>query len=169
MAQLIGLGRIGKDAELRYTANNDAVANVSLAFNYGRKGEDGKKPTQWVEASIWNKRAEALAQYLLKGTQVFVVVDDIHIDTYETRDGGTGSKMVGTISNIEFASSPQQGDGQQAPRQQQGGQRQQSAPQQRQAAPQQRQQQAPRQAPQQRQAPQSNGSGFDDMDDDIPF
>ena len=39
---LTGLARIGKDAELRYTASNEPVANISLAFNYGRKGEDRK-------------------------------------------------------------------------------------------------------------------------------
>ena len=43
---LTGLARIGKDAELRYTASNEPVANLSLAFNYGRKGDDGKRPTQ---------------------------------------------------------------------------------------------------------------------------
>ena len=50
---LTGLARIGKDAELRYTASNEPVANISLAFNYGRKGDDGKRPTQWIEASMW--------------------------------------------------------------------------------------------------------------------
>lgn len=191
MAQLIGLARIGRDVELRYTGNGDPVANVSLAFNYGRKGEDGNKPTQWVDASLWNKRAEALADYLTSGKQVFVVIDDIHIETYETRDGGTGSKLVGTISNIEFASSgardDQQGGGGQRSQggQQRGGQggqqRGNSGSQQRQqgnqggrggygggqqgSAPRQGQQ---RQAPQQRQQSQGGGDPFDE-DMDIPF
>ena len=185
MAQLIGLARVGRDVELRYTGNGDAVSNVSLAFNYGRKGEDGKRPTQWVDASLWNKRAEALTEYLLSGTQVFVVIDDVHIETYETRDGGTGSKMVGTISSLEFASSGNR-DGQQGGGQhQQGGgqQRGNGGGQQRQqgnqggrggygggqqgGAPRQGQQ---RQAPQQRQS-QGGGGGHDPFDDDsdIPF
>ena len=37
-----GLARIGRDAEIRHTAGGDAVASLSLAFTYGRKGEDGK-------------------------------------------------------------------------------------------------------------------------------
>ncbi len=183
MAQLIGLARIGRDVELRYTGNGDPVANVSLAFNYGRKGEDGKRPTQWVDASLWNKRAEALTEYLLSGTQVFVVIDDVHIETYETRDGGTGSKMVGTISSLEFASSSNR-DGQQdsGPRQQGGGQqRGNGGGQQRQQggqgrgqgnAPRQGQQAQQRQAPQQRQGQgQSQGGGIDPFDEDldIPF
>lgn len=105
MAQLIGLVRIGRDAELRYTAQGDAVANVSLAFNYGRKGADGKKPTQWVDASLWGKRAEALAPYLTKGSQVTVTLDDPHIEFFEGRNG-PGHKLVGTITAIEFASRP---------------------------------------------------------------
>jgi single-strand DNA-binding protein len=151
MPQLIGIARLGRDAELRYTQgqNSQAVINLALAFNYGRKGDDGNRPTQWVDASLWGPRAEKLAEYLVKGQAVYVVVDDVHVETYEGRNG-TGHKLVGTVSTLEFAGPP--------PEQGQGQQRQQRAP-----APAPRQQ---RQAP----APQSRGStGFDDMDDDIPF
>ena len=72
-----GLARIGRDAEIRHTAGGDAVASLSLAFTYGRKGEDGKRPTQWVDASLWGKRAEALAQYLTKGSLVAVTPEDV--------------------------------------------------------------------------------------------
>lgn len=145
---LTGLARIGKDAELRYTASNEPVANLSLAFNYGRKGDDGKRPTQWIEASIWGKRAESLAPYLLKGKQVDVALEEPHIETFEGKSG-TGYKMVGRILSIEFASDGQRQDGQQQP--------------------------APAQQPRQAAAPtrpqQSGGArgGFGDFDDDIPF
>ena len=140
---LTGLARIGKDAELRYTASNEPVANLSLAVNYGRKGDDGKRPTQWIEASMWGKRAESLAPHLLKGKQVDVVLEEPHIETFEGRNG-TGHKLVGRVLSIEFASDGQRQDGQQ-----------QSAP-----APQ-------RQAPAPR--PQQPAGGFGDFDDDIPF
>ena len=104
---LTGLARIGKDAELRYTASNEPVANLSLAFNYGRKGDDGKRPTQWIEASMWGKRAESLAPHLLKGKQVDVVLEEPHIETFEGRNG-TGYKLVGRVLSIEFASDGQQ-------------------------------------------------------------
>ena len=80
-----GLARIGRDVEIRHTAGGDAVASLSLAFTYGRKGEDGKRPTQWVDASIWGKRAEALAQYLTKGSLVAVTLEDVavQIDLYQ--------------------------------------------------------------------------------------
>ena len=56
-----GLARIGRDVELRTTQSGETVAGLSLAFSFGKKGADGKRPTQWVDASLWGKRAEALA------------------------------------------------------------------------------------------------------------
>ena len=157
--QLIGLTRLGRDAELRYLADNTAVSNLSLAFNYGRKGEDGNKPTQWVEASLWGKQAEALVQYLQKGKQLCVTIDEPHIESFTKADGSVGTKLTGRISALEFAASPQQG-------QQGGAEPRQQAP--RQQPP--RQQPAQQRAAQpQRQHAQNSGSGFDDMDDDIPF
>lgn len=141
MAQMFGLARIGRDVELRYTQEQQAVVNLSLAFNYGRKGSDGKRPTQWVDASLWGKLAEALQPYLTRGTAVSVTLDDVHIETFQGRNGD-GHKLVGRVSAIELAGG---GEGQ-------------------------RQQQQPP-ARQQQRPPQNNSGGFDDMDDDqnIPF
>ena len=98
MAQLNGVFRIGKDAELR-NAGDTSVINLALASSYGKKDREGKRPTQWIEASLWGKRAEALEQYLLKGQQVFVSINDVHIETYENRDGQTVPKLVGIIGD----------------------------------------------------------------------
>ena len=142
MAKLFGLARLGRDAEIRHTASGEAVASLSLAFTYGKKGEDGKRPTQWVDGALWGKRAEALAPYLLKGGLIVVTLDDVHIDTFRKSDGTDGVKLAGRVSDVELA----------------GGNDRAAAP-----AP------APRPAP--RPAPPSarSGSGFDDMADDIPF
>lgn len=110
MAQYIGLARIGRDAELRYTPNGEAVASLNLAFSYGKKGQDGKKPTQWAQGSLWGKRAEAMAPYLTKGTTIYVVLDDAHQEDYTTTAGQSGSKLAGRISVIEFAGKPQQSE-----------------------------------------------------------
>lgn len=140
-----GLARIGRDVEIRNTAQGEPVANLALAFTYRNKGE---KCTQWVEASLWGKRAEALQPYLKKGGLISVTIDDVHIETYQGRDG-QGTKLVGRVSDLELAGG---GDRQESP---QAAQRT-PAPPQRQAAP---SQPAPRQA----------SGGFEDMDDDIPF
>lgn len=100
---LTGLARLGRDATVRHIASGEAVADISLAFNYGRKGADGKQPTQWIEASLWGKRAESLAQYLTKGSAVCVVLEQPHIETYETRDGRPGHKLAARVVDIEFA------------------------------------------------------------------
>lgn len=106
MAQLFGLARLGRDAEVRHTPQGDAVSSLSLAFTYGKKGTDNKRPTQWVDGSLWGQRAEALAPYLLRGTLVSVTIDEVHLEEYQTRDGRTGSKLVGRVSSIEFAGRP---------------------------------------------------------------
>lgn len=157
--KLIGICRLGRDAEIRYTHDGTPVANIAGAFNYGRKDEQGKRPTQWVELSLWGERAEGLSQYLTKGRQLYVIAGDVHVETYSRNDGGQGVKLVGKVESVEFVGSAEgQQVGQQAP---QGGQRAQApapAP-----APRQQRQAAP--AP----APARQSSGFDDMDDDIPF
>ena len=138
-----GLARIGKDAEVRFTPGGTAVANVSLAFTYGKKGDDGKRPTQWVDASIWGQRAEPMAPYLLKGKQIVAYLEDVHLQTYTKGDGTQNTKIVARLADLEFVSDNSDHKPTQKP---------QSAPQSR-----------PAQAPQ--------GSGFDDMDNDldIPF
>lgn len=146
--QLIGLARLGRDAEIRTTQSGEKVASLSLAFNWGMKGQDGNRPTQWVDGSLWGKRAEALIDYLVKGQQVVVTIDDPHIEEYQGRNG-PGVKLAGRVSQIELAGSRQ--DSQQQPQQQQ---------QQRAAAPAAR----PAPAPAQRPAP-----AMEPPEDDIPF
>jgi single-strand DNA-binding protein len=109
---LTALARLGKDTEVRFTPSGEPVANLALAVNYGRKGDDGNRPTQWIDASLWGKRAESLAPHLTKGKLVYVVIEEPHIETYQTQNG-QGAKLVGRVMNIEFAGG---GD-----RQQQGG------------------------------------------------
>lgn len=100
---LTGLARLGGDAEVRYLQDGTAVANLSLAYNYGKKDSEGKRPTQWIKASMWGERAEKSAPYLVKGTLLNVVLDDIHIETYDRKDGGTGTNLKARLNNFEFA------------------------------------------------------------------
>ncbi len=119
-----GLARIGRDAEVRFTPSGAAVANVSLAFTYGKKGDDGKRPTQWVDASLWGQRVESLAPYLTKGKQIVAYLEDVHIQTYTKGDGTQASKMAARIADLEFVAGGEQAETkpkpQAAPAQQQG-------------------------------------------------
>jgi single-strand DNA-binding protein len=134
-----GLARIGKDAEVRYTPGGAAVANVSLAFSYGKKGDDGKRPTQWVDASLWGQRAESLAPYIKKGGQIVAYLEDVSIQTFTKGDGTQATKMVARLVDLEFVSGGEQASSQ------------------------------PKPQPRPQAAPQSQNSGFDDFDSDIPF
>jgi single-strand DNA-binding protein len=113
MPSYFGLARLGRDVELRKTASGDAVANLALGFTYGKKGSDGKRPVQWVEASLWGQRAESMASYLTKGTMLSVIIEEAHNETFEKRDGTQGFKMVGRVSGLDFAGGGQ--PAQQAP------------------------------------------------------
>lgn len=72
--RVILVGNLGADAELRYTGGGMAVANFRLATTEVWKDKDGQKQeqTEWHRVSLWGKMAEAVAQYLTKGKQVYV-------------------------------------------------------------------------------------------------
>lgn len=144
MATMTGLFTLGRDAETRVTGSGTTVVQLAVAYNYGRKGDDGKKPSQWVRASMFGKQAEALAPLLTKGKQVSLVIRDLHIATFQKQDGSTGTSLEGVADFDDFARGQKKEGSTQAP-----------------AA-------APRPAPPPKPAPPA-GSGFDDMDDDIPF
>lgn len=148
MPTLTDVGRIGRDTEVRFTPAGDAVANLAIACEYGRKDQDGKRPTQWVDATLWGKQAEAMAPYLVKGQQIHFTIDDAHVESYSKSDGTQGTKLTGKVIIIKFAGSPPANDGQAR-----------------------QQQQAPRQSAQQAPRPQQNQQAAppDSFDDDIPF
>ena len=148
--QLIGLARLGRDAEAR-TVGDNVVANLSLAFDYYDPKAEKKRSTTWVDAALWGRQATALEQWLVKGAQVCCTVDDLHLETYQGRNG-EGTKMVGRVTAIKLAGSRQDGEGQQ-----------------RQQAPAQAPAARPAAAPAARPAPPKQSAGFDDMDDEIPF
>lgn len=152
MAKLIGLMRVGRDAEVKTLPGGEKVANLSLAYNYGRADAEGKRPTQWVDAALWGKRAEALEPFLKKGTMHEFTVHDIHMEPYTDKDGYQAFKMTGNVIDVELG--PKQGASQ-------GGHPEGSAPARRPAD-----QPKPRPASQ----PQSTSSSYDEFDDsDVPF
>ena len=109
---LTGVARLGRDIDIRHTTSGEMVGSLALAWNYGRKGEDGNRPTQWIDASLWGERAEKLKGYLLKGQQISVVLEDPHIEIYEKKDGSMGASLRARIGSIEFCGSGrQQGEG----------------------------------------------------------
>lgn len=106
---LTGLIRLGRDAELKYTPAGMAVTQIAGVYNYGKK-VNGEQPGQWVELTLWGKQAEAVTKYLTKGSQIDVVSDNLHIETFTKKDQTTGVKLVGTVLKLDFAGGGQKQD-----------------------------------------------------------
>jgi len=67
-------GHLGRDPELRYTPNGTAVTRFSVATSERWTDQNGQqqKRTVWWQVSVWGKQAEAVSEYLRKGSQVFI-------------------------------------------------------------------------------------------------
>ena len=113
-----------------------------LGFTIGvQTGTRDKPDTMWVSCSIWGKRAISLQPYLFKGSRV-TVSGQIKLEDYKAQDGTPKTQLRLSVDQLDL---PPKGDSQPAQVQQ----------------PQQMQRPAA--------APATSGSGFDDMNDDIPF
>jgi single-strand DNA-binding protein len=72
--KFIGIGNLGRDPEIRATAEGTAVANISIAITEKYKDKQGvqKEVTEWVNVAFFGKLAEVVAQYLRKGSKIYV-------------------------------------------------------------------------------------------------
>ena len=71
----IGVGNLGRDPELRYMPNGDAVCNITVACSETWKDKatgEKKETTEWVRVVFYRKLAEIAGQYLKKGSAVYI-------------------------------------------------------------------------------------------------
>ena len=80
------VGRMVKDADLRYTAQGQAVATFSLAVNRNFKSQNGEREADFISCVIWRKQAENLANWAKKGTLVGIE-GRIQTRNYENSQG----------------------------------------------------------------------------------
>lgn len=97
--KMIAVGRLGRDAELKYTPQGKAVVNVSMACDIGW-GEN--KKTQWVDLTIWEERAEKLQPYLTKGKVVYVEGTPSTRAWINKNTGDAKSAMQLTVRELVF-------------------------------------------------------------------
>ena len=174
--KVILVGRLGKDPEVRYTPDNRAIANITLATSETWKDKNtGQKQekTEWHRVVFFGGVAGVVGEYLRKGSQIYIEgklqtrkwQDQSGQDRYTTEvvvDSFNGvMQMLDSRSGGDTAFG-QQGGGNQNFQQNQPAQQQ--APQQ---APQQNFQQ--NQTPQQQPAPAASQPFEEEFDDDIPF
>jgi single-strand DNA-binding protein len=156
--KVILVGNLGRDPEVRYLPSGDAVANVTIATSSKYKGKTGEmvEETEWHRVTFFGKLAEIVGQYLKKGRSIYVegriktrkYTDKDGVEKYATDIIANEMQMLGSREGMGEPSGDDAGGGYARP-----------------AA-------AARPAPASRPpaaAPAKPSSGFDDMDDDIPF
>jgi single-strand DNA-binding protein len=161
--KVILVGNLGRDPEIRYLPSGDPVANITIATSSKYKSKTGEmvEETEWHRVTFFGKLAEIVGQYLKKGRPVYVegriktrkYTDKDGIEKYATDIIANEMQMLG---NREGVGEPSGGEDEGS-----GGGYSRPAPASRPAAS------APASRPATAQAKPS--SGFDDMDDDIPF
>lgn len=161
--KVILVGNLGRDPEVRYMPNGEAVCNFSIATTDSWKDKSGAKQerTEWHNIVMYRKLAEIAGEYLKKGRPVYVE-GRLQTRKWQTKEGqdrytteiiADQMQMLGgrdgAGSNASYDGGMDQGgdynDYNQAPSSQS----------------------QPRQAPAAKSA--TTGSGFDDFEDDIPF
>ncbi|GGE26467.1 single-stranded DNA-binding protein [Streptococcus himalayensis] len=80
------VGRLTKDAELRYTPSNVAVATFTLAVNRPFKNEAGEREADFINCVIWRQAAENLANWAKKGSLIGIT-GSIQTRNYENQQG----------------------------------------------------------------------------------
>ncbi|BBP42625.1 single-stranded DNA-binding protein [Thiosulfativibrio zosterae] len=100
--KVILVGTLGRDPEVKYAANGNAIANLSIAtseqWNDRATGEKQEK-TEWHRVVIFGKLADIAGQYLKKGSQVYL---EGKLQTRKWQDQATGQDRYATEVVIDF-------------------------------------------------------------------
>ncbi|MGE7621718.1 single-stranded DNA-binding protein [Viridibacillus sp. NPDC096237] len=96
----IGVGRLVKDPELRYSQSGVAVARFTLAVNRTFKGNDGEKQADFINIVVWRKQAENTANFLKKGS-LAGIEGRIQTGSYEGTNGRVYTTEV-VADSVQF-------------------------------------------------------------------
>ena len=109
--KVILIGNLGRDPELRYTQGGSAVANFSLATNEKWRDKDGnnQERTEWHRIIVWGRAAENCAQYLQKGSTVYVE-GRLQTNEWEDKEGIKRKTTEINARDVQFMS-PRGGGG----------------------------------------------------------
>ncbi len=161
--KVILIGNLGRDPEVRYTPNGNAICNISVATTRNWKDKtsgDKVEETEWHRVVFYDRLAEIAGEYLKKGRPVYVE-GRLKTRKWQDKDGKDVYTTEVIADNMQLLGGREGMGGDSDGGYDRGGERE-SRP-----AP------APRSAPASRPAPPKPApkasTGFDDMDDDIPF
>ena len=157
--KVIIVGNLGKDPEVRYMPSGSAICNITVATSRQWKDNtsgDRQEETEWHRIALFDRLAEIAGEYLKKGRPVYIE-GRLKTRKYTDKDGVEKFTTEIVASEMQLLGGREGGGGGGGDDMGGGERPQRSAP-------------APRPAPAPRQAPATKSStGFDDMDDDIPF
>lgn len=91
-----GIGRLGRDAEVRHSQAGTPITTFAVAIDEGF-GE--RKTTTWFDCAMFGERGEKVASYIRKGDRIGVT-GSIRLDTYTTRDGVEKSKVALRVQDV---------------------------------------------------------------------
>ncbi len=97
------IGNLGRDPELRYTPQGDAVCDFSVAVNDRKRDKAGEwsDVTTWFKVTFWRKQAENASKYLTKGRQVYVE-GRLQVEEWTDRDGNNRYSLAVQGTDMQF-------------------------------------------------------------------
>ncbi|MEQ2868636.1 single-stranded DNA-binding protein [Selenomonas noxia] len=118
MNHFVGIGRLTRDPEVRYTQSGKACAKFTLAIDR-RKSSDGNQQADFIPCVAWEKTAEVISQYVTKGQKI-AVEGRIQTRSYDAQDGNKRYVTEVVVNSMEFCDSKGSGTSSAAPPEQQG-------------------------------------------------
>ena len=105
MNQVILIGRLTRDPELRYIAGSGTpVAQFGIAVDREFAGKDGKKETDFIDIQVWGKSAENCANYIGKGSLVGIQ-GSLRVDNYKNEAGENRRVTRVNANKVQFLDS----------------------------------------------------------------
>lgn len=98
------VGRLTKELDLKYTSSGDAVASFVIAINRNYKNGNGDREADFINCVIWRKSAESLANYSKKGT-LLGITGRIQTRNYENQQGQRVYVTEVVVENFQFLES----------------------------------------------------------------
>ena len=102
--KVILMGNLTRDVEVRYTQGGTAIGKFGMAINrkFKQQGGDMKEETCFVDCTAWGRQAEIIAEYVKKGSPLFVE-GRLEFSTWEAKDGGgKRSKLAVVVENFQL-------------------------------------------------------------------
>ncbi len=97
------VGNLGRDPELRYTPQGNAVCNFSMATNEKKRDKSGESQdvTTWFRITLWGKQAENASKYLTKGSSVYIE-GRLRLEEWTDRDGKIRHTLDVQATDMQF-------------------------------------------------------------------